>query len=175
MKEKFELSAWGKRFTALLKKNRAVLLVILAGGLLLALPPLGSRETVREETPLPGATREENELSAEAMEERLSKALSKIDGAGEVTVVLSVKGGVRQVLAQDGRQTQGERTESTVVVSKGSSGEDAVVLQQLSPEYRGALVICPGGDDPAVRLSLTKAVEALTGLGAARITVCKAK
>ena len=62
---------------------------------------------------------------------------------------------------------------STVVISRGSGSEETVALQEIAPQYQGALVVCPGGGDPAVRLQLSEAVSALTGLGADRITICK--
>ena len=49
----------------------------------------------------------------------------------------------------------------------------AVVTGRTSPVYRGALVVCQGGNQPAVRLAVTEAVAALTGLTADRITVAK--
>ena len=47
-----------------------------------------------------------------------------------------------------------------------------VVRTQYYPSFRGALVVCPGGDDPQVQLAITQAVSALTGLGSDRITIC---
>ena len=107
------------------------------------------------------------------MEDRLSEALSKIDGAGEVTVVLTVRDGPRQVLAQDSREEQGET--ETVVISRGSSTQETVTVQELYPSYQGALLVCPGGDDPTVCLKLTEATSALTGLGADKISISKGK
>ena len=109
------------------------------------------------------------------MERKLEQALSRVDGAGEVTVVLTVKSGARQILAQDSSRSGEESSTSTVVVSTGSGTEDAVVLQQVYPQYQGALVVCPGGGDPAVCLRLVDAVSALTGLGADKISICKSK
>ena len=65
-----------------------------------------------------------------------------------------------------------EREEQTVVISTGS-GEETVLITQKYPTFQGALVVCRGGDDPVVQLTLTRAVSALTGLGSDRITVCK--
>jgi stage III sporulation protein AG len=48
-----------------------------------------------------------------------------------------------------------------------------VVTQRRYPTYRGALVVCRGGDRPEVKLAVTEAVAALTGLSADRITVAK--
>ena len=59
-----------------------------------------------------------------------------------------------------------------VTVGKGSGQQEAVPIQTVAPEFRGALVVCPGGGNAATRLKLIEAVSALTGLGSDRISVC---
>ena len=51
----------------------------------------------------------------------------------------------------------------------------AVVTRTVYPTYRGALVVCQGGDRADVKLAVTEAVAALTGLSADRITVAKSQ
>ncbi len=154
----------------LLDKYKYVL-AVLAAGLVLLLWPAGERERP-EEVPDPG--REEFDLSE--LEEKLSRTLSQIEGAGEVTVALTVRSGMEQVLAADRTTASGEREnrieEKTVVINTGA-GQETVVRVQRYPVFQGAVVVCPGGDRADVRLLLTQAVSALTGLGADRITVCK--
>jgi len=58
-------------------------------------------------------------------------------------------------------------------VGKLSSQQESVVVQTIGPIFQGALLVCPGGDDPGVRLALIQAVSALTGLGSDRISICK--
>ena len=105
--------------------------------------------------------------------------LAQIDGVGEVRVVLTLQSGPRRILAQDSQSTVDEgRTEAevtNVVISAGSGVEGTVTLQQLSPQFQGALVVCSGGGEPTVQLRLVEAVSALTGLGADKISVCKGK
>ena len=63
---------------------------------------------------------------------------------------------------------------SSEVVLADSGGEDTVVVtRQQYPTYRGALVVCQGGDQADVRLAVTEAVAALTGLSSDRVTVAK--
>lgn len=169
---KVGISALSQKVSGLFGKYKYVFLVILAGVILLLLPS-GTAKTANPPPVQTGADAES--FSVEAMERKLEDALSQVDGAGKVTVVLTVRGGTRQIVAQDGKSTGQENTTSTVVISKGSGVEDAVVLQQLYPQYQGALVVCPGGGDPAVRLKLVDAVSALTGLGSDKISVCRAK
>ena len=96
-----------------------------------------------------------------------------------VSVALTVKTSTRQVLAQNAStsQKEGETEESrsTVVVSQGSGREEAVPLQQIYPQFQGALVVCEGADDPSIRLAMAEAVSALTGLGSDKISICKGK
>ena len=174
MKGMFQWERLPQKAAELFQKYKYVLLVI-AAGIVLLLLPLGG-----EENPTSGGTERQDEngeetFRVEEMERRLEEALSRVDGAGEVTVVLTVKSGARQILAQDSSRSGEESSTSTVVISTGSGTEDAVVLQQVYPQYQGALVVCPGGGDPAVCLKLVDAVSALTGLGADKISICKSK
>ncbi len=167
-----ELLGTNSRLGEVLKRYQPVLLVILAGLLLLFLP-LGS------EKPAAGSTK--SPVRAEAfdlaeMEKKLSAALSEIAGAGEVTVVLSIKTGTQQVLAETSEYAETEKglEEKTepVVLSRGSGTQETVALQEIYPQFQGALVICDGGNDPQVRLKLTEATGAITGLGASKISIC---
>ena len=65
--------------------------------------------------------------------------------------------------------------EEPVPSEGGGSGDAPVVTRTVYPTYRGALVVCQGGDRAEVKLAVTEAVAALTGLSADRITVAKSQ
>ena len=89
-------------------------------------------------------------------------------------MVLTLDSGSRRVLAQDLEQEgDGSGSSTVVTIGGGSAGEAVVPLQTLAPDFRGALVVCPGGNDPQVKLRLLEAVSALTGLSSHRISVCE--
>ena len=163
------------RMSDLLRQYRYVLIVA-AAGLALLLWPAGDGPGEQSPGPAGGLTGAEEDFSVEALEEKLARALSQVEGAGEVSVILTVEQGMERVLASDRTAEQGRDTtsleEQTVIISTGA-GEEAVLITQRYPTFQGALVVCPGGDDPAVQLVLTRAMAALTGLGTDRITVCK--
>ena len=151
-------------------KYSYVLLVIAVGAVLLLLPT-GGRDSPREETP---AQEEGASFDLEAFEEKLERTLSKIEGAGETRVVLTLDGGSRQVLARNqDKDANGGGSNTVATVGKGSGTQEVVPLQTVAPQFRGALVVCPGGGDAATRLKLIEAVSALTGLGSDRISVCQ--
>lgn len=172
MKGREAMGQLAQRLKESMGRYRLVWLVILAGLILLLLPTGGKEGEAQEETePAQSA------FDLAATEARLSQALSKIHGAGEVTVVLTVANGPRQILAEDvDRDTaNGQEKTQTVVLSRGSGNEETITVQEVYPRYQGALLVCPGGDDPSVRLQLTQAMSALTGLGADKISISKGK
>lgn len=152
------------------KKYRLVLLIILAGLLLMLLPGGSGQET--EEV------RQEREtFSLEETERRMEAILSRIEGTGKLQLMLTLKSGSQLYLAEDtdesadGEEVQVQR--ETVTLHRGSGYEDVVVTRQIYPMYQGALVVCQGADKAAVRLAVTEAVAALTGLSSDKITVVK--
>ena len=169
-------AAWRDSLRALWEKNRLVVLAALAGVVLLLLPALPGGDG-GQAAPAPAA--EEDPFRTEELESRMEEALSRVAGVGEARVVLTLQSGPRRIVAQDTdsavRDGESEAGLSTVVVSGGDGGEEAVPLQQMSPQSTGALVVCAGGGDPSVRLRVVEAVSALTGLGADRISVCEGK
>lgn len=161
---------------AFVRKYQLVFLVLAAGIVLLLWPGSGGGK---------GAAQPEKETQGwsdfdlEALEQKLERVLERIEGAGEVCVALTVRDGVERVFASDTscEQRDGgwEEETKTVVISTGSGTEEVVVVQQRYPAFRGAVVVCQGGGDPEIRLLITRAVSALTGLGSDRISVCKSK
>lgn len=169
-----KIGAWSKQAAQTLQKYKYVLLVALAGVILLLWPSGGGEAAAQAQPAAPS-----DPFQTATLERRLEKTLSQISGAGEVSVVLTLKETPRQVVAQDGSATEGgaqtSRELTTVLAPSGSGVQQPVLLQQLSPAYQGALVVAQGGGDPSVRLALSGAVSALTGLGADKISICQGK
>lgn len=166
MKEAWErtMNTWGK----VGKKFAPMLLVLVIGMTLLVLP-----EEVQEKPQTESGSQGES-FELGQFEEKLERILSKVEGAGETRVILTLDTGSRTILAQDQkRSTGGEESRQVVTIGKGSGEQEVVTLQTMSPNFRGAMIVCPGGDDPQVRLKLIQAVTALTGLGADRIAISR--
>lgn len=175
MKERTKGAQSLKKWVEKLERYRYALLVILVGAVLLLWPGGGEeRVTLQEQTQ---AVSESFDLSE--VERKLSAALSKVEGAGEVSVLLTVKNSSRSVLAEDRsgseREGKSETAAETVVISSGSGRESPVLVEQIYPEYQGALVVSTGSGDAQVRWQLAAAVSALTGLGTDQICICQGK
>lgn len=154
-----------KKSAGFLLKNKYVLLVLLAGAVLMLLPSTKSESA--EQTQQSGQALEAPVFSIEEAESRLKKALSQIDGAGDVSVLLSLKRTSYREIAESAGEA--------LVVSTGSGAQDAVELSYTYPEYLGAVVVCQGAGNAKVKLEITKAVASFTGLGSDKITVIKMK
>ena len=128
-------------------------------GLALMVIPVGSEET----DPVPTVTAEET------LESRLEAILCRIDGAGEVKVLLTEDRGGEVFY-----QTEGEDGK-TVLICGADRSESGLVRTTEAPAYRGAVVVCRGADSAAVRLAVVEAVANATGLGTDRITILKMK
>lgn len=137
--------------------------------------PTGSREKKQAVSPQTGTKSEETV----SLQEQLSALLSQMSGAGRVKVLLTEAAG-EQTLYQSDRDTSTnedahtERTD-TVILSDSARGQGGLICQINPPTYLGAVVLCQGADQPAVRLAITEAVANATGLGYHKITVLKMK
>ncbi|MDY2557441.1 MAG: hypothetical protein SOW29_03720 [Candidatus Faecousia sp.] len=153
-------------------KNRAVALVVLVGVLLMLLP------TGKTEAQQPQRQETVSE-PRENLETRLEQILSQVSGAGNVRVLLTQERGETSVYQLDLQEvTDGDRREirqDTVTVTGSDRQQEGLLTQVEAPRYRGAVIVCQGGDNPTVRLSVVEAVSGATGLPSNRITVLKMK
>lgn len=160
-----------KKVQDFLGKYKYVLLV-LAVGIVLMVIPSGSQTKVE-------AVLNQGEESILSVEERLTQILKQVKGAGEVHVLLTEAFG-EETLYQTNEDTSQSDTASssrgdTVTVTDSERNENGLVRQKNPPKYLGAIVVCQGGDQPAVRLAILDAVSKVTGLGADKISIQKMK
>ena len=147
-------------------KYKVAILILAAGLLLVSLPDDSEKDVVTETVTV------QEEIT---LEERLCGILGKIQGVGEVRVLLTEACGAEQVYQTDDTPTTGDsgiRTQ-TVTVEDAGRNETGLLKQRISPVYLGAIVVCQGGDNAAIRLRIAEAVANVTGISVSRITVLK--
>lgn len=154
----------------LVKKYRYVLLVLLLGICLMALPDRKEPEYEVQQT---------ERVEETNLQDALAVTLSLIEGAGKVEVLLTEAEGQRILYQTDedissGGSSSDVRTD-TVLISGSDRTETGLIRQIQPPVYQGAIIVCQGGDSPKVRLSIVEAVMSVTGLSSDNITVVKMK
>ena len=133
----------------------------------------------------------DRDFSYEAvLEKRMEDALSQIDGAGRVKVLLTLSYGREIVVAEDktsnesitkdtdtqggGRITESSNIEEKTIIVTGKDGVSApLVLREVQPKIEGVVIIAEGGDNVFVKQALTSAAEAVLGLDMAKVQVFK--
>lgn len=173
---KQETQAWRVWASRIWGRYKYFLLVILVGVLLLTSgmqPASNTQEQAAEQA--------DHEFDLQAFQQSVADSLSQIDGAGRVTVLLSLETGEESVYAADvsksSQTTDNNSNESyestTSILSDGSYGEAPILIKRKYPTFRGAVILCEGADDDAVRLQIVHAVSALCGISSDCISVSK--
>ncbi len=162
-------------------KGKQILIGAFSLGLILMIVPWGALNAGNGK----GETNEANSAAyaqpvfdLREEEKRLEAALSKIEGAGSVTVVLTLETGLERRLAENRDESRDEDADGSVRLRQSSEtvtlSDEAVTSIYIYPKYRGALVVA-SGNGPGVKLQIIQAVAALTGLSSDKITVVKGR
>ena len=115
------------------------------------------------------------------LEKRLEEALSLIDGAGKVRVMITWKDTGEKVVEKDvTRRTDGamdgmqnlDLSQSSVYERDGSR-ETPYVSNERTPQAEGILVVAQGGGNSVVKQNILQSVMALFPLEAHKITIVK--
>lgn len=126
----------------------------------------------------------------EEQEKRLEAILSRVQGVGEVNVMITLKSSKELIVEKDtpatssitqeedaegGKRNTTEKTttEATVYQQDNNGESSPYVVKELEPEIEGIIVIAKGGDDPVVAKNISDAVLALFHVEAHKIKVMK--
>ena len=159
-----------QRVKTLIGRYKYVILIVAAGIFLMAMPSGQSQQDWQE----PAAESAEDT----DIREELESVLSQIQGVGKVRVMVTELSPPETVYQTDvdldtGTDGSSQRSK-TVIVSKDGD-ETGLIRTVTPPTFLGAVIVCQGGDIPSVRLAVSQAVAAVTGISTDRITVLKMK
>ena len=108
------------------------------------------------------------------VELKLENLLSKVDGAGKVSVAISVESGMETVLAMTTttkETSDGREIVSTPVLVNGKT----VVLKEVYPKICGVLIVAEGADKLAVYNKIQQATLSLLDVTASQIEILAMK
>ena len=155
------------------KHYKYAIIVLVAGLFLMLLPGTNKTKTSQKETTV------QTQKTSESMEERLTHLLQQINGVGEVRVLLTLENSGETIFQTDRESSVNQDDQDinlqTVIITDADRNQNGLIRKQNSPTYRGAVVVCTGGDDPNVQLAVTQAVMRSTNLNADQICVLKMK
>ena len=123
---------------------------------------------------------------AKELEERLAKTLSQIQGAGNVSVVITLESSSELIIAKTIETTKKSesvtdkgvttKTENIEVIEKplivsGKNGDNPVILLEVMPKISGVVVVAQGATNVNVKLNLLKAIQALLTIPSGNIEI----
>lgn len=164
-----ELTQYMGKIRELAKKYRYPLIVVMIGLVLMWLPEMFSSKDFPQT--VPSVSEQDNiDISSE-----LAQILSQIEGVGKVKVMLTVSAGTSTIYQTDDDIGDTTVRKDTVIITDSDRNDGALIVQVLPEEYRGAIIVCQGGDKASVKLAVMEAVAKVTGLDPACISVLKMK
>lgn len=136
--------------------------------------------------------KDETEEYAGYMENKLEQAISVMEGAGKVKVMVTVSASKELVVEKDMPVTRSntvendseggsrnvnefENAEETVYSKKSDGSASPYVVKTLQPVVEGVVVVAQGGDRPEVRKNITEAIVALFDIEPHKIKIVKMK
>lgn len=154
------------------KKIRYVIVFVLVGAILILFL---INKTTNSKT---GAQTSYNYNTVEGyvagLENKLVNTLSKIEGAGDVSVVITVESGMETVLASKitvNETSNGKETVETPILVNGKT----VVIKELYPKIIGVLIVAKGAGNIAVMRKLQQAAVSLLDVNVNRIEILSMK
>lgn len=168
------------------------LILVLAGILILIIAlPTDTKEKKQAEKSKENISKENNtmEASKDEIERKLEDILEKIDGAGDVKVMITYKDSGTQVVEKDKntsensleesdstggvRSTKEQQLQESTVYEEADAGNTPFVSKELLPKVEGILIVASGGDNQKVKQNISEAVLALFQVEAHRIKIVK--
>ncbi len=115
-----------------------------------------------------------------ALEQRLERLVSSIDGAGSAVVMVTLETTSEHVYAEEtrsetslgtGTDSSSENRSSETSIATAGSGRDALEKSVIQPKVRGVAVVCAGASDPVIKEKVTKAVSGVLNIGVSQVCV----
>lgn len=148
------------------------------------------KEKASESSKIKFDTAVNSETHRELLEKNLTYAVSKIEGAGNPQVFVTLENTAETIYATEERKNKeasedkssGEITrkkesddcEKKYITVKDSEGtEHALAVKKIEPKVKGVVIICPGGDDPIVKNRITEAVTTALSISSKHVCVTK--
>lgn len=111
----------------------------------------------------------------EQMKQELTGILRRVEGVGNVEVMLTLKASNEKVTLKDNTDRGNATEEQTVLIEDSERNSSPYVIQEKEPELEGVVIVCDGGEDAGIKREITEAVSALFQIDSHKIKIMKSK
>ena len=114
------------------------------------------------------------------IERKLEALISQIDGAGKVSVMVSLDGSPELIYVYDEESKTSSNSSGTTTTSSSSpiiinkdNGDSALILKEKLPAVKGVIVVSSGANNISIKLDILRAVSTLLDITTDKISVLK--
>ena len=115
----------------------------------------------------------------EKTEKELEALLEKINGAGDVRVMITLENCYENIYAKGSKEKRDDTENSMkyesedeyIIVKNGSNTEECLVIKVLQPTIKGVAVVAQGAGNATVKNAITQTVCALFDISSAKVSV----
>lgn len=161
-------------------KTNFIVAIGLIGIALIFLSGLGSNNDEQGDKADNSIVLQNTDVYRENLEQQLEAILSDVQGAGDVSVMISLEGTIEYIYAEEIQSSSQHKDtdkssdyKNEVVLVEGKDGKDALVKKVINPRVNGVLIVCDGGDDVILSEKLINSASAALGISTAKIYVAK--
>lgn len=109
-----------------------------------------------------------------SMEDRLSNLLSQVEGAGKVSVIISVESGMQKILAME-TVTKETGNHKEIIESPVIVNGKTVTLRELYPKINGVIIVAEGAKNIGVLSKIQQATRSLLNIDLDKIEILSMK
>lgn len=108
------------------------------------------------------------------LENKLSNVLSQIEGAGNVSTMITFESGTEYIYATNEEtktNTNTSQSSTTTTQTTTKQPNEDLLVKEVLPKISGVLVVASGAKDTKVKLEIVKAVQAVLEVPISKIEV----
>ncbi len=107
------------------------------------------------------------------MESRVKELLKRVEGVGNVEVMITLSASKEKVALKDNETDERKSQEASVIVNDSDRNSAPYIIQEKEPIPEGILVVCEGGGDAKLSIEIINAIQVLFNVEAHKIKVMK--
>lgn len=170
--------------TKIFNKKNIKILVLLMIGIIAMILFVGIGDGGLKKTTTSSTTTTKSYITTleycKSLEDKLESVLSRVSGAGSVSVMISVEGSPELVYAtSDDNKTSNTTSGSTItsstnpIIVQSNGNASPLILTENLPEVKGVIVVSSGAKDVSIKLDILNAVSTLLNISTDKISVLK--
>ena len=113
----------------------------------------------------------DTELFVNSLEEKLNRIICSITGEDEVEIMITTVNSYEKVYAKETEENGDKKGEEYVIIKNSSQSQSAVMLKEIEPEIKGAVVVTDKADNGIIKEQIINAVKTVLGISSNKVSV----